>query len=664
MLLLSSNHALTRIFNFFAFSTLSLIVFTIIGCSHEPSSSPDNEEQSETTAQVAEFPKFSTEIKSLSSEELNALGTKNALPTEYIFPNASYVQVVYPERVASIDNGKAALDYLANSTFQLPAGDVLNEADLAIFSRGFTLESLKDAKTNAVLQEGYPSPVEIVYIKNKTPLDQEKLKKEVFKVADESKLKEMKCGEHAVFVFSNPLLVPFDQSGQVVGKIEDMNGGLCFPTEDSVVFMSGSTSAFESYLSDKTGDERGVAAQRLARAVLDNVAVAFQYDLDFSSPNALLLQLPVPLTPELSSAVQKEVTAFQLMFDPISVDGDLLRLNINVKSEEGANDLRKVIGTALMQIIDSLANQQKNTPSTQNNATIDGLIALLKSVQLSTDSAEVIGTIKNSSENLAFISDRIKELNDLRVSSENRQKYQTIEQALVQLGAIFTRYSRENKRFPSAIFAEDGTPLLSWRVAILPYLGDQFKTLYDQFKLDEPWNSDNNIKLLDKIPAIFASSSSEQNKTRFLIFNSPETPFGRAPQGLRLQDVEDPYNTFSVVCSSPANAIEWTKPEDFAFNPSNPSESFGDYVCGITLMGELISSPCDNSETGAKSLASLVFGVSQKEGSGNGSDSDNASDSTEIDKEMTQLSQPTGNEDSVDPSSATKEDTSTSENPE
>ena len=68
MLLLSSNHALTRIFNFFAFSTLSLIVFTIIGCSHEPSSSPDNEEQSETTAQVAEFPKFSTEIKSLSSE--------------------------------------------------------------------------------------------------------------------------------------------------------------------------------------------------------------------------------------------------------------------------------------------------------------------------------------------------------------------------------------------------------------------------------------------------------------------------------------------------------------------------------------------------------------------------------------------------------------------
>ena len=254
----------------------------------------------------------------------------------------------------------------------------------------------------------------------------------------------MKCGEHAVFVFSNPLLVPFDQSGQVVGKIEDMNGGLCFPTEDSVVFMSGSTSAFESYLSDKTGDERGVAAQRLARAVLDNVAVAFQYDLDFSSPNALLLQLPVPLTPELSSAVQKEVTAFQLMFDPISVDGDLLRLNINVKSEEGANDLRKVIGTALMQIIDSLANQQKNTPSIQNNATIDGLITLLKSVQLSTDSAEVIGTIKNSSENLAFISDRIKELNDLRVSSENRQKYQTIEQALVQLGAIFTRYSRSS----------------------------------------------------------------------------------------------------------------------------------------------------------------------------------------------------------------------------
>ena len=160
-----------------------------------------------------------------------------------------------------------------------------------------------------------------------------------------------------------------------------------------------------------------------------------------------------------------------------------------------------------------------------------------------------------------------------------------------------------------------------------------------------------------QIPYLFKNVDAEQ-----AFLNDPASqPMWDAVEGMGVKFLAAWTRSFRMTTN---NVRPITKPEDFAFNPSNPSESFGDYVCGITLMGELISSPCDNSETGAKSLASLVFGVSQKEGSGNGSDSDNASDSTEIDKEMTQLSQPTGNEDSVDPSSATKEDTSTSENPE
>ena len=627
----------------------SILALAFLGCTND-NGAPSGEAGSpeSTTQDAPEFPKFSTEIQSLSQEQLNALGSKNDLPTEFVFPNASYVQVVYPERVASFENGAAALDYLANGSFQIPAKGVLNDAELAIFSRGFTLENVKDSKTNEVLQEGYPSPVEIVYLKSKTPLDQEKLKTEVFKDADENKLKEVKFGDHNVVVFPNALLIPLDQSGQRVGKIDDVNAGLCFPTEDSVVFMSGSTAAFESYLSGKVGDERGVAAQRLARTPLDNVAVAFQYDVDFTSPNAQLVQLPIRLTPELAVVVQKEVTAFQLLFDPTTPDGALLKLSVNARSEEGANDLRKALGTALMQIIDSFASEQKNNPSAQNNATFDGLIALLKSIQLTTDGATVVGTIKNSADGVTFISDRIKELNDLRLNSLNRQKYQATEQALIELGKIFTRYSRENKHFPSAILAENGVPLLSWRVSILPYLGDQYKELYDQFKLDEPWNSDNNIKLLDRIPPLFAISSSEPNKTQFLIFNSPETPFGRAAQGLKLQDVEDPYNTFSVVCASPANAIEWTKPENFVFNPTKPSDSFGDYVCGVTLVGELISAPCDDSEMGAKSLAALVFGVANNSDSANGASSSEKSSETS-DSDDSSASAPVQNMEEADP---------------
>jgi hypothetical protein len=48
---------------------------------------------------------------------------------------------------------------------------------------------------------------------------------------------------------------------------------------------------------------------------------------------------------------------------------------------------------------------------------------------------------------------------------------------------------------------KSGQPLLSWRVAILPYLEEQ--SLYSQFKLDEPWDSPHNRPLLQKMPRIF-----------------------------------------------------------------------------------------------------------------------------------------------------------------
>ncbi len=54
--------------------------------------------------------------------------------------------------------------------------------------------------------------------------------------------------------------------------------------------------------------------------------------------------------------------------------------------------------------------------------------------------------------------------------------------------------------FPSDIVGEDKArkPLLSWRVAILPYIGEE--KLHKEFKLDQPWDSEHNLKLLSKMP--------------------------------------------------------------------------------------------------------------------------------------------------------------------
>ena len=57
-------------------------------------------------------------------------------------------------------------------------------------------------------------------------------------------------------------------------------------------------------------------------------------------------------------------------------------------------------------------------------------------------------------------------------------------------------------RFPAAAISKDGKPLLSWRVALLPFLGE--KGLYEQFHLDEPWDSPHNKLLLDQMPNVYA----------------------------------------------------------------------------------------------------------------------------------------------------------------
>ena len=73
---------------------------------------------------------------------------------------------------------------------------------------------------------------------------------------------------------------------------------------------------------------------------------------------------------------------------------------------------------------------------------------------------------------------------------------------LKQIALAMHNYHSANNAFPRpASLDEKGKPLLSWRVAILPYLEQQ--ELYDKFKLDEPWDSPHNKALLKEMPPVY-----------------------------------------------------------------------------------------------------------------------------------------------------------------
>jgi hypothetical protein len=145
---------------------------------------------------------------------------------------------------------------------------------------------------------------------------------------------------------------------------------------------------------------------------------------------------------------------------------------------------------------------------------------------------------------------------------------------LKQLGLAMHNYHAWHNRFPaSGVFDKDGKPLLSWRVLLLPYLEE--KKLYDEFHLDEPWDSVHNKKLLERMPAVYRvdRQSLKPTETPYVVFTGKGTVFEGA-QGISVVDISDgTSNTLMVVES--AQPVPWTKPEDLVYDADKPLPKLG-----------------------------------------------------------------------------------------
>jgi hypothetical protein len=137
-------------------------------------------------------------------------------------------------------------------------------------------------------------------------------------------------------------------------------------------------------------------------------------------------------------------------------------------------------------------------------------------------------------------------------------------------------YHDQHRRLPpAAVCGEDGKPLLSWRVLLLPFL--EQKELYDRFHLNEPWDSPHNLGLFAEIPRVFrpydGSSPPEPNTTFYQVFVGKRTAFEEGVV-LRLEDLRGgTSNTFLVV--EAGTAVPWTKPEDIRYAEDQPVPKLG-----------------------------------------------------------------------------------------
>lgn len=159
---------------------------------------------------------------------------------------------------------------------------------------------------------------------------------------------------------------------------------------------------------------------------------------------------------------------------------------------------------------------------------------------------------------------------------------------LKKVGLAFHNYHSAYKRLPilnESMLDDDGRPLLSWRVYLLPFLEQQ--ALWEQFHLDEPWDSPHNLSLLPLMPDVYRSvgDSWDSVTTRLQTFidgGTPEfhfrngAPFSSTGLGPRFRDFLDGLaNTILVAESGDDAAVLWTKPDDILFDRHDPYGPLG-----------------------------------------------------------------------------------------
>ena len=295
----------------------------------------------------------------------------------------------------------------------------------------------------------------------------------------------------------------------------------------------------------------------------------FTLALDVASQTPLLEQA-AQLNPMLALALQVKSLALQTTVTGVT-DDKLLELVVTTTDEQAAALMSQIATGSLAQAKAGLGQFPIPDDTDEEQATKKIIERLVKSAD-----------IKQSGDRIEFLVpvpegfDKLPELLKpaiLKASAVAELNH------LGAIGLAFHNYHDTLGNFPGA--GRSGAAVdqvgLSWRVHLLPYL--QQAPLYNQFHLDESWDSDHNKTLIEKMPAIYKLGGvTEVGKTSLHVFTGTGAPFAN-DQAPKLSSFTDGTSTtILVVLAGPDTADIWTKPGGLDFDPKNPIKALGTLV--------------------------------------------------------------------------------------
>jgi hypothetical protein len=144
---------------------------------------------------------------------------------------------------------------------------------------------------------------------------------------------------------------------------------------------------------------------------------------------------------------------------------------------------------------------------------------------------------------------------------------------LKQIALALHNYHDKYGTFPPAYVADaQGRPAHSWRVLILPYLGQE--ELYRQYRFDEPWNGPHNSRLADQIPEIYRCPSfvkyhqrhkletaHTRHLTNYVAVIAPDAIFN-GPDPVAIDDITDGTDCTLLLIEARHHSVHWMQPDD------------------------------------------------------------------------------------------------------
>jgi hypothetical protein len=134
-----------------------------------------------------------------------------------------------------------------------------------------------------------------------------------------------------------------------------------------------------------------------------------------------------------------------------------------------------------------------------------------------------------------------------------------------EIGLALLYHQEAFGRLPAAHVggSAGGDGLLSWRVAVLPFLEETH--LHSELQLDRAWDDPVNLPLTDRSVAAFSSplcpDSQGTNRTAFVAVVGPDTVL-RADRTQSLQAIQDGASRTGMLLELRQSDIAWAQPRD------------------------------------------------------------------------------------------------------